>query len=100
MSHGFANLVLRVDVVPRLRILSTSFCLAIHILLKDSNSSVMLTKMTFFYTVRYSKEQVNILVYDFLPNKSNTLNQDIIKFVINFFKKFAPFDKPLFIFKQ
>ena len=42
-----------------------------------------------------TKEQVNILFYGYTTNKSNTLNQDIIKFVINFLKKSSRFYKLL-----
>ena len=45
-----------------------------------------------------TKDQVNILLYDYPPNKSITLNQDIIMFVINFLKKYGLFDKPLISF--
>ena len=40
------------------------------------------------------KEQVNILLFGYPPNKSNALNQDIIKFIINFVRKSGCFDKP------
>ena len=40
------------------------------------------------------KEQVNILLFGYPPNKSNALNQDIIKFIINFVRKSGRFDKP------
>ena len=36
------------------------------------------------FTQLDTKEQVNILLYGYPLNKSNALNQDIIKFVINF----------------
>ena len=39
-----------------------------------------------FFTKLDTKEQVNILLCGYPPNKSNVLNQDIIKFVINFHK--------------
>ena len=52
------------------------------------------------FTQLDTKEQVNILLYGYLPNKSNTLNEDIIKFVINFLKKSGRFDKPLISFSQ
>ena len=52
------------------------------------------------FTQLYTKEQVNILLYGYPPNKSNALNQDIIKFVINFLKKSGRFDKPLISFNQ
>ena len=45
-------------------------------------------------------EQVNILLCSYPLNKSNALSQDIIKFVINFLKKFGHFDKPLLSFNQ
>ena len=66
-KYNFVETVLCVDVMVRLKILNTSSSVAIFFLLKDSNSSIILTKLTW-------------------PNKSNTLNQDIIKFVINFLK--------------
>ena len=47
-----------------------------------------------------TKEQVNILLYGYPPNKSNALNEDIIKFVINFLKKSGRFDKQLISFNQ
>ena len=40
-------------------------------------------------------EQVNILLCGYPFNKSNALNQDIIKFIINFLKKYGHFGKPL-----
>ena len=40
------------------------------------------------------KEQVNILLFGYPPNKSNALNQGIIKFIINFIRKSGRFDKP------
>ena len=40
------------------------------------------------------KEQVNILLFGYPRNKSNALNQDIIKFIINFVRKSGRFDKP------
>ena len=40
------------------------------------------------------KEQVNILLFGYPPNKSNALNQDIIKFIINFVRKSGRFYKP------
>ena len=46
------------------------------------------------FTQLDTKEQVSILLYGYPPNKSNTLNQVIIKFVINFFKKSGRFYKP------
>ena len=48
-----------------------------------------------------TKEQVMILLlYCHPPTRSNALNQDIIKFVINFLKKSGHFDKPLISFNQ
>ena len=41
-----------------------------------------------------------MLLYGYPSNKSNALNQDIIKFVINFLKKFGRFDKPLISLNQ
>ena len=37
---------------------------------------------------------------EYLPNKSDGLNQDIIRFVITFVKKPGRFDKLLIIFSQ
>ena len=51
------------------------------------------------FTQLDTKEQVNILLYGYRPNKSSAVNQDI-KFVINFLKKSACFDKPLISFNQ
>ena len=44
-------------------------------------------KIDLSFTQIDTKEQVNILLYVYPPNKSTSLNQDIIKFVINFLKK-------------
>ena len=52
------------------------------------------------FTQLDTKEKVNILLYGYPPNKPNTLNQDVIKFVINFLKKSGSFDKPLISFNQ
>ena len=41
-------------------------------------------KVDLSFTQLYTKEQVNILLYGYPPNKHNTLNQNIINFVINF----------------
>ena len=59
-----------------------------------------LNKVDPSFTQLDTKEQVNILLYGYPPNKSNTLNHDIIKFVINFLKKSGRFDKPLISFNQ
>ena len=85
--------VLWKDVMLNLKILNTSSCVASFVLFKDLSSSIILTKLTEInnvecsFTQLDSKEQVNILLYGYPPNKSNALNQDIIKFVINFLKK-------------
>ena len=52
------------------------------------------------FTQLDTKEQVNILLYVYPPSKSDPLNQDIIKFVINFIKKSGCFDKPLISLNQ
>ena len=53
------------------------------------------------FTQLDTKEQVIILsLYCHPPNRSNALNQDIIKFVINFLKKSGRFDKPLISLNQ
>ena len=52
------------------------------------------------FTQLDAKEQVNILLYGYSPNKSNALNQDIIKFVIIVLKKSGRFDKALISFNQ
>ena len=54
-----------------------------------------INKVDLSFTKLGNKEQVNILLYGYPTNKSNTLNQDIIKFVIDFFKKSSCFDKPV-----
>ena len=45
-----------------------------------------------------TKEQVDISLYGYPPNKFNSLNQDIVKFVVSFIKKSGLFDKPLISF--
>ena len=52
------------------------------------------------FTQLGTKEQFNILLYGYPSNKSNTLNQGNIKFVINFLKKSGRSDKPLISFNQ
>ena len=52
------------------------------------------------FTKLDTKEQVNILLYGYPSNKSNVLNQDIIKFVVNFLKESGRFDKSLISFNQ
>ena len=52
------------------------------------------------FTKLDTKEQVNILLYGYPSNKSNVLNQDIIKFVINFLKESGRFHKSLISFNQ
>ena len=59
-----------------------------------------INKVDLSFTQLDTKEQVNTLLYGYPPNKSNALNQDIIKFVINFLKKSGLFDKPLISFNQ
>ena len=80
--------------------LNTSSFAAIFMIFKDLSSSIILTKLTLLFTQLDTKEQVNILLYSYPPNKSNALNQDIIKFVINFLKISGRFDKPLFSLNQ
>lgn len=75
----------------KLKILNTYSCVATFILLIDSNSSLTLTKLTFF-TQLGTKEQSNILLYGYPPQNSSNLNQDITKFVIKFLKKSGRFD--------
>ena len=43
-----------------------------------------INKVDHSFTQLDTKKQVNILLYGYPPNKSNALNQDIIKFIINF----------------
>ena len=57
-----------------------------------------INKADFSFTQLDTKGQVNILLYSYPPNKSNVLNQDIIKLVVNFIKKSGCFDKPLITF--
>ena len=52
------------------------------------------------FTQLDTKEQINILSYGYLPNKSNALNQDIINFAINFLKTSGGFDEPLISLNQ
>ena len=59
-----------------------------------------INKFDISFTQLGTKEQVNILLYGYPQNISNTLNQDIIKFVINFLKKSGYFDKPLISFNK
>ena len=59
-----------------------------------------INKVELSFTRLGTKEHAHILLHGYPPNKSNNLNQDIIKCVINFLKKSGPFDKPLFSFDQ
>ena len=59
-----------------------------------------INKVDASFTQLDTKEQVNILLYSYPPNKCNTLNYDIIKFVINFLKTPGRFDKPLICFNK
>ena len=52
------------------------------------------------FTQLDTKEQVNIMLYGYRSNKSNALNQDIIKSVITFLKKSGRLDKPLINLNQ
>ena len=80
----------------KLEILNTSACVAIFLLSKELIELFNnINKVDPSFTQLDTKEQVNILLYGYPPNKSNVLNQDIIKFVINFLKKSSHFDKPL-----
>ena len=78
-----------------------------HILLRCHFYSIQrfelfnnINKVDLSFTQLDTKKQVNILLYGYPPNKSNALNQDIIKFVIGFLKKSGRFDKPLFSLNQ
>ena len=53
-----------------------------------------INKVDPFFTQFDTKEQANIMLYCYPPSKPNALNQDIIKFVINFLKISGRFDKP------
>ena len=53
-----------------------------------------INKVDPFFTQFDTKEQANTLLYCYPPSKPNALNQDIIKFVINFLKISGRFDKP------
>ena len=59
-----------------------------------------INKVVLSFTQLGTKEQVNIMLYGYPLNKSNTLNQDIIKFLINFIKKMVPLIKHLVSFNQ
>ena len=50
-----------------------------------------INKVDYSFTQLGINKQVNILLNSYLPNKSNILNQDIIKFVINFLTKSGRF---------
>ena len=77
----------------KLKILNTSIT-------SDTGLFDNINKVDPSFTQIDTKEQVDILLYGYPPNKSNPLNQDIIKFVINFLKKFGRFDKPLISLNQ
>ena len=47
-----------------------------------------------------AKDQVNILLYGYSSKKPISLNEDIIKLVINFLIESGRFDRPLISFKQ
>ena len=80
----------------KLEILNTSACVAIFLLSKELIELFNnINKVDPSFIQLDTKEQVNILLHGYPPNKSNVLNQDIIKFVINFLKKSSHFDKPL-----
>ena len=91
-----------------LKILNIFPCVAIFILFEGLSSSVTLTKLTLLLhnqiqvnqnkrtrIIKIQLEQVNTLLNSYPPNKSNALNQDITKFVINFLKKSGCFNQPL-----
>ena len=61
--------------------LSCHFCYTQRFELFDNINKVNLS-----FTQSGTKELVNILFYGYSPNKSNTLNQDVIRFLINFLK--------------
>ena len=92
--------VLRVDVMLKLKILNISSCVANFYSIQIFELFNNINKTDVFYTQLYTKEQINIQLHVYPPKKSNTLNQDIIKFVINFLKKSGRFDKPLTSFNQ
>ena len=92
--------VLRVDVMLKLKIMNISSCVADFYSIQIFELLNNINKTDLFYTQLYTKEQVNIQLHGYPLKKSNTLNQDIIKFVINFLKKSGRFDKPLILFNQ
>ena len=47
-----------------------------------------------------AKDQINILLYGYSSKKSISLNEDIIKLVINFLIASRRFDRPLISFNQ
>ena len=81
----------------KLKILNTSSCVAIFIIFKGFELFNNINQIDPSFTQLDTKEQVNILLYGYPLNKSNALNQDIIKFVISFLKKYGRFDKPLIL---
>ena len=54
-----------------------------------------INKIDLSFTQLDTIEKVNNLLHGYPPNKSNALNQDITKFVINFLEKSDRFNKPL-----
>ena len=92
--------VLRVDVMLKLKIMNISSCVADFYSIQIFELLNNINKTDLFYTQLCTKEQVNIQLHGYPLKKSNTLNQDIIKFVINFLKKSGRFDKPLILFNQ
>ena len=57
-----------------------------------------INKVDLSFTQLDTIEKVNNLLHGYPPNKSNALNQDITKIVINFLKKSGRFNKPLISF--
>lgn len=92
--------VLRVDVMLKLKIMNISSCVADFYSIQIFELLNNINKTDLFYTQLYTKEQVNIQLHGYPLKKSNTLNQDIIKFVINFLKKYDCFGKLLISFNQ
>ena len=79
-----------------IKVMTTTSCVAIFILLKDLNSLIILIKLTLFFFFFFFKlsatDQDNILLYGYSSNNPISLNKDITKLVINFFIKSGCFD--------
>ena len=102
-------------------VLKTQLALCIHAIRKskvtNSSSSDFYSSLHFYFSQRLevfnnlnkinssffklsAKDQVNILLYRYSSNNPVSLNEDIIKLVINFLIESGHFDQPLIRFNQ